>query len=93
MRSGKWKLHFPHAYRTMAGQAAGAGGTPGRYVESSTELALYDLETDVGERTDVAARNPDVVERLKKLADQAREELGDSATKQVGRGVRPAGKE
>ena len=93
VRSGKWKLHFAHDYRTMAGQAPGGGGKPGKYADARTELALYDLHTDVSEQTDVAAKNPDVVERLKKLADQAREDLGDSATKQVGRGVRPAGKE
>jgi arylsulfatase A len=93
VRSGKWKLHFPHPYRTMAGQAAGRGGQPGKYAEARTVSALYDLEADVGEQTDVAAKHPEVVERLKVLADGAREELGDSATKQVGRGVRPAGKE
>jgi arylsulfatase A len=92
VRSGKWKLHFPHPYRTLAGKPGG-GGQPTAYVQAKTELALYDLEADIGEKTDVAARNPDVVERLKKLADRAREELGDMATKQVGRGVRPAGKE
>ena len=30
--------------------------------------SLYDLETDVGEKHDVAAEHPDVVKRLTKLA-------------------------
>jgi arylsulfatase A-like enzyme len=92
VRSGKWKLHFPHAYRTLGGKPGGKDGKPAPYVQAKTDLALFDLENDVGETTDVAARHPDVVERLKKLADKARADLGDSATKQEGKGVRPPGR-
>jgi arylsulfatase A-like enzyme len=92
LRSGKWKLHFPHTYRTLAGKPGGSDGKPARYEEARTGLALFDLEKDPGETTDVADKHPDVVERLKKLADRAREELGDSATKQEGKGVRPPGR-
>jgi arylsulfatase A-like enzyme len=28
VRSGKWKLHFPHGYRTLAGRPGGTGGMP-----------------------------------------------------------------
>lgn len=92
VRSGRWKLHLPHGYRTMAGSTAGKDGQPGPYKQTATRLALYDLENDVGEQKDVAAEHPDVVERLKKLAEQAREELGDSATGRTGKGVRPPGR-
>jgi arylsulfatase A-like enzyme len=92
VRSGKWKLQFPHEYRTMAGQAPGAEGKPGKYLQTKTDLALFDLEADAAETTDVAKEHPEVVERLKKLADRAREELGDSATKQTGKGVREPGR-
>ena len=91
VRSGKWKLHFPHAYRTMAGSKPGTGGKPGRYRQGKTKLALYDLQNDIGESKNVAAANPDVVKRLTALADKAREDLGDSATRKKGTGVRPAG--
>jgi hypothetical protein len=37
-------------------------------------------------------RNPEVVERLKALAETARLELGDSLTLTKGRGVRPPGR-
>ena len=77
VRAGKWKLHFPHAYRTMT-EKKGAGGTPGDYRQERIGLALYDLEADVGETTDVAARHPDVVQRLTALADRARRDLGDA---------------
>jgi arylsulfatase A-like enzyme len=92
VRSGKWKLHFPHAYRSLDGRPGGTRGRPAEYVEKRTELALYNLETDVGETSNVAAEHPEVVARLRELADRAREELGDSATGQKGNGVRPPGR-
>jgi arylsulfatase A-like enzyme len=93
VRSGRWKLHFPHAYFTLDGKPGGKDGKPAKYVEHKTELALYDLETDVGETTNVAEKHPEVVRRLEALADKAREELGDSATDRKGKGVRPPGQE
>ena len=90
IRSGSWKLHFPHAYRSLADKP-GRGGIPGRYVQRKTGLALYNVKNDIGEKDNVADKHPEIVARLKKLADQARAELGDSATKQMGAGVRPAG--
>jgi arylsulfatase A-like enzyme len=89
VRSGKWKLHFAHDYQGL--KEAGKDGKPGRYATAKVELSLFDLESDVGESTNVAAAHPDVVARIEALADRMREDLGDSATKEVGKGVRPAG--
>lgn len=91
LRSGRWKLHFPHTYRSLAG-APGSGGKPGPYQERTIGLSLFDLEDDPGETTDLASRRPEVVERLLKLAEAARDELGDSAAKQPGKNVRPPGR-
>jgi arylsulfatase A-like enzyme len=91
VRSGKWKLHFEHSYTTLGGKPGGSEGKPVAYAQAKTPLALYDLEADPGEKDNVADKHPDVVERLKKLAGQAREELGDTATKKEGKGVRPPG--
>lgn len=93
VRSGKWKLHFPHDYVTLAGRPGGKDGQPAKMDQGKTPLALYDLEKDVGETTNVAAEHPDVVKRLQALAEAMREELGDSATKRTGKGVRPPGME
>lgn len=92
VRSGSWKLHFPHSYRTLGKKGPGQDGQPGPYVQANTPLALYDLRTDSGERTNLVDKHPAVVRRLQGLADKIREELGDTATKKVGKGVRPAGK-
>ena len=65
---------------------------PGRYVRKEIALSLFDLESDAGETTNVADRNPAVVKRLLEYAERAREDLGDSLTNRVGRNVRPAGR-
>jgi len=92
IRMGKWKLHFPHGYRTLSGRPGGTGGIPVNYDQARIELSLFDLENDIGETKNVADQHPDVVAKLKELADRMRAELGDSATKQKGSGVRPAGR-
>ncbi len=87
IRSGPWKLHFPHSYRSLKGEP-GHGGIPGPYVQKKTGLELYNLESDVGETTNVADAHPEVVKRLQELAELARKDLGDSATGQRGENVR-----
>jgi arylsulfatase A-like enzyme len=91
VRSGKWKLHVAHTYRSLGGKPGGRGGEPAAYVQRQTGPALFDLENDVGETTNLVDQHPDVVARLKTLANKAREDLGDSSTRQQGKGVRPAG--
>jgi len=91
VRSGRWKLHFPHDYRSLDGPA-GADGMPSKYLQRSIGLSLFDLEADLSETTDVAAQYPGVVSRLEALAEGARLELGDSATEQEGRSVREPGR-
>ena len=38
---------------------------------------LFDLESDIGETTDVSARHPEVVADLLKHAERARGDVGD----------------
>jgi arylsulfatase A-like enzyme len=90
VRAGRWKLHVPHAFPSYEGLEPGKDGFPGRTERRETGFALYDLESDVGERTDVAGRFPEVVDRLKAVAERAREDLGDG--ERPGRGVRPGGR-
>jgi hypothetical protein len=61
------------------------------YKVAQQELALYNLKEDAAEAKDVSAAHPEVVERLKKLAESFRAELGDSLTSIQGSSIRPAG--
>jgi len=90
VRSGPWKLHFPHGYRTLGGRPGGTGGIPAKYQQAKIDLALFNLETDVGEQHNVADQHPDVVERLQQLAEAMRRDLGDG--KKEGPGRRAPGK-
>jgi arylsulfatase len=81
IRSGNWKLHFPHGYRSMVNNPVGNGGIPGKYDYSvKTGLELYNLKTDPSETTNVAIENPNVVNSIKELATKIRAELGDQLT-------------
>ncbi|MGH9840788.1 MAG: sulfatase family protein [Blastocatellia bacterium] len=89
VRSGKWKLHLPHPYRHL--EKAGNDGKAGRYVTEQIELSLFDLEKDIGETSNVAEQNPEVVKRLMVYVERAREDLGDALVKREGNNVRLAG--
>jgi len=92
VRMGRWKLHFPHGHSTLGGREGGKGGIPAKYDTARIELSLFDLEKDPGETVDVKAGHPEVVEKIRALAEGMRKDLGDSATKQVGSGVRDPGR-
>jgi arylsulfatase A-like enzyme len=91
VRSGKWKLHVPHAYPTLDGGEAGHDGSVGRYAQGRIDIALYDLEADPGEQLDVALDHREVVERLMTLIEWARRDIGDALTDTAGANARPAG--
>lgn len=62
------------------------------YQVAQQGVALYNLKDDLAESTDVSAAHPDVVERLQKLAEPFRQQLGDTLTKTTGAEVRPLGR-
>jgi len=73
VRSGKWKLH-------VAAQGKAKGKKKGKGAASP---ALYNLEEDIGETTDVAKNHPKVVERLRGYMAAFEQELAQNS--------RPAG--
>jgi arylsulfatase A len=91
LRAGRWKLVFPHKYRSLTGRP-GRDGRPHGYAQRQAGLELYDLKDDIGERHDVADQHPDVVRRLQALGEKAREDLGDALTDRPGTNRRPAGR-
>jgi len=80
VRQGKWKLYRQPARFSAAGRGAQLVVPNG---------ALFDLEKDPAESSNVAAQHPDVVQRLKHFADQIAAKLGERAGE--GTEVRAAG--
>lgn len=92
VRYGRWKLYFPHSYRTMEGQQAGMDGLPGNYRYVALDgIRLYDVVADPGETTNLATVHPGVVEEIRELADGMRSRLGDSLSGITGSENREAG--
>ncbi|MFW5726125.1 MAG: sulfatase-like hydrolase/transferase, partial [Bacteroidota bacterium] len=65
---GKWKLHLPHNYRTVG--TGGRDGLPGKYIQDSTELALFDMVHDPQERQNVIEVYPEIAQELIEFARQ-----------------------
>ena len=91
VREGKWKRVFEHRTRSYVGVEPGMDGLPGPYAQPTVPTALYDLENDIGETTDVSDLHPDVVRRLDEIAEVARATLGDRLTGREGAEVRAPG--
>ncbi len=63
------------------------------FAKKGDELrALYDLDTDIGETTDLLDQRPDMVERLDAIAERARAALGDARLGREGAEVRAIGR-
>ncbi len=81
---------MPHDYPHP--DPPGEDSKPGKLTTQKIDLSLFDLEADIGETTNVAEEHPDVVERLLKFVEAARDDLGDAATKRRGTGTREPGR-
>ena len=66
VRQGRWKLALAPQPDGMGKQAA----------KVPAGLRLYDLDGEIGEQTDVAAQHPEIVAKLKALADKMAAEIG-----------------
>lgn len=80
IRSGPWKLALHPQI-----EALGETDFP---PDATTNPRLYNLDTDIGERINLAAEHPAIVSRLETFAKRMAADLGDG---QPGPGVRPAG--
>jgi len=68
VRSGPWKLHLG-----LDPMLEKWGGNP----TGKCEAALYNLETDIAEKNNVIEAHPGVAKKLMKLAEKARQDIGD----------------
>ena len=78
VRQGKWKLHYPHGYRTMAGKQGGTGGIPTNYSQAKIELSLFDLEKDIQESKNLVSKFPDIVKKLSELGNKFNQKLKET---------------
>lgn len=92
VRMGKWKLHLPHKPNL---ESISQHKWPIHIAPEDRVLfddyVLYNLENDIGETTDVARENPEVVAELIKLLDWAKMDIGDFEKR--GENARPLGDE
>lgn len=72
-------------------QAVRSGDWKLHFGEDGTPHMLFNLHRDVGERTNLRDRHPDTVQRLQRIAEKMRGEIGDAATGIRGSNTRPAG--
>jgi endonuclease/exonuclease/phosphatase family metal-dependent hydrolase len=79
VRAGPWKLFVEHEVAPQ--------GKPDN--KRPVAAALYNLAEDLSESRNVAAEHPEVVQSLSRLAEEARQDLGDGA--RLGRHSRPPG--
>jgi len=68
---GKWKLHLPHQYRTVA--KGGKGGMPGKYVQANIDTALFDMVHDPYEKSNALEIYPEVAQQMIEYAEKHKE--------------------
>jgi arylsulfatase A-like enzyme len=78
VRFGEWKLMLPHTEPVKGSIATRwqAHIAPADAIRIE-EPHLYNLDDDIGETTNLAAKHPEVVKMLTKMAESARNDIGD----------------
>jgi len=88
VRSGPWKLHVPHRYRTIDEATMSTPTFQGAYSQDSIPLSLFHLESDIGESINLASTHPDIVNQLMGYLDEMRKDLGDALKGEEGQNRR-----
>jgi arylsulfatase A-like enzyme len=86
VRCGNWKLHT----RMVTGYSQDK--ETGVYSLVTGDVCkLYNLRDDIAEERDLSSEHPEILEKLQKLLDECRADLGDEYKGIAGAGVRPIG--
>ncbi len=80
VRSGDWKLHFPHKYNHVF-DIPGTNGNQVKEVESFIELSLYNLREDPGETKNLVDKYPEIVDKLTAIAKTHLQDLAENSRK------------
>jgi len=89
VRSGPWKLVLPREHvkdRPWLGRSTNYQKFIPGVFNGVPELQLYNLEQDISEKNNLAEENPEKVEQMMPLFEEAYEELGNYD--RIGKGVR-----
>ena len=78
VRSGAWKLHFPHQHRHQVG-ATRTDGFPTGQIIASIGLSLFNLDEDIGETKNLADQYPEIVRKLTAMADAHLKDLTENS--------------
>jgi hypothetical protein len=74
VRFGNWKLHLPRKIDTM--KRWDVFQKKSDLIKVSSPM-LFDLKKDIGEQVNLADQYPEKVEELTRIADKARQDIGD----------------
>jgi arylsulfatase A-like enzyme len=88
VRTRRWKLHL----REQESEAWWERREPATCAPAPDGYELFDLDSDIGETTDVSAQHPAVVAELMARLDSCREDLGDGWLGVEGANCRPLGR-
>ena len=92
VRKNQWKLVFSHESSSYGVFPPGRDGKFGQIGSARVEMGLFDMWRDPGERYNMKDSFPEVVAELEKIAEEAREDLGDGLTHRKGKNLRPPGR-
>ena len=90
VRYKNWELVLPHKSQAYSQGSPGKAGKPGSTPIVDVPMALYDLTHDPGTVYDVQKQYPEIVQKILKYVEQAREDLGDDLTQRKGKNIRPS---
>jgi len=94
LMSGQQEAKSPHDafFYYKLGQLEGVRSGKWKLHKSGQSWALYNLEKDIGESSNVSKNNPEVLAKLQKLLEVARKDMGDTNKNYIGENVRPLGR-
>ncbi len=94
LMSGQQEARSPHGTYFYYQHGALQGVRCGKWKlhKSEKKWALYNLDTDIGEKNDVSSNNPKIVARLEKYLEEARNDMGDNTSNRKGKNARPLGR-
>jgi arylsulfatase A-like enzyme len=92
VRAGDYKLQLPHPDTgTPDPDNIGYDGLRGQKLTVNRPLALFNLKEDPSEQVDISTLEPEIVQKLLKIAENARKKLGDSLNGMQGEELRLPG--